>query len=110
VLVNVMANAADAIDGRRTGASTITAERAGRRACASSRARLRPGVPAALRERIFDPFFSTKGVGKRAGAGLSISYNIIKDFGGDLSVVEPEAAAPSSASTCAPPTEESRAA
>jgi two-component system, NtrC family, C4-dicarboxylate transport sensor histidine kinase DctB len=49
-----------------------------------------PGVPAALRERIFDPFFSTKGVGRGLGLGLSISYNIIKDFGGDLSVVEPE--------------------
>lgn len=35
--------------------------------------------------KIFDPFFSTKGVGKGLGLGLSISYNIIKDFGGQLS-------------------------
>ena len=34
--------------------------------------------------QIFDPFFSTKGVGKGLGLGLSISYNIIRDFGGRL--------------------------
>ena len=43
-------------------------------------------MPVAIAERIFDPIFSTKGVGKGLGLGLSISYNIIKDFGGDLSV------------------------
>ena len=37
-------------------------------------------------ERIFDPFFSTTGVGKGLGLGLSISYNIVHDFGGTLSV------------------------
>ena len=42
--------------------------------------------PTAIRERIFDPFYSTKGVGKGLGLGLSISYNIVKDFGGRLSV------------------------
>jgi hypothetical protein len=39
-----------------------------------------------LQPRIFDPFFSTKEVGKGLGLGLSISYNILRDFGGELMV------------------------
>ena len=35
--------------------------------------------------KIFDPFYTTKGVGQGLGLGLSISYNIIKDFGGTIS-------------------------
>jgi two-component system NtrC family sensor kinase len=36
--------------------------------------------------KIFDPFFSTKEPGKGTGLGLSVSYNIIKEHGGDISV------------------------
>jgi hypothetical protein len=45
-----------------------------------------PGVAPAIADRIFDPFFTTKQVGSGLGLGLSISYNIMKDFGGDLRV------------------------
>lgn len=44
------------------------------------------GVAPAVAQRIFDPFYTTKGVGRGLGLGLSISYNIIKDFGGSLTV------------------------
>ena len=44
------------------------------------------GVAPAIADRIFDPFFTTKTVGSGLGLGLSISYNIMKDFGGDLRV------------------------
>ncbi len=43
-----------------------------------------PGIPPDLVDIIFDPFYTTKEVGKGLGLGLSISYNIIKDFGGQL--------------------------
>ncbi len=45
-----------------------------------------PGIKIAEKDAIFDPFYTTKKVGKGLGLGLSISYNIIKDFGGNIDV------------------------
>jgi signal transduction histidine kinase len=46
-----------------------------------------PGVPEDVRERIFNPFFTTKPIGEGTGLGLSISYNIIvKDHNGEMSL------------------------
>jgi len=35
---------------------------------------------------LFDPFYTRKTIGKGLGLGLSIAYNIIKDFGGSIRV------------------------
>jgi CheY-like chemotaxis protein len=43
------------------------------------------GIPKNILTRIFDPFFSTKGVNGN-GIGLSVSYKIIKDHGGSIKV------------------------
>ncbi len=42
------------------------------------------GISEADLPRIFDPFFTTKEVGQGLGLGLSITFNIIKDFGGEI--------------------------
>lgn len=85
VLVNIISNAADAVEGLPDRSIELCVRRAGDPVVISIRDH-GPGVPDAIAARIFDPFFSTKGVGKGLGLGLSISYNIVKDFGGSLSV------------------------
>ena len=84
VLVNIISNAADAVEGLDERTIELTARKKGGRVTISVRDH-GPGVAPAIAERIFDPFFTTKGVGKGLGLGLSISYNIVKDFGGSVS-------------------------
>jgi two-component system C4-dicarboxylate transport sensor histidine kinase DctB len=84
VLVNVISNAADAVEGQENRTIALSARRDGGKVSIIVRDH-GPGVPPAILDRIFDPFFSTKGVGNGLGLGLSISYNIVKDFGGSLS-------------------------
>ncbi len=85
VLVNIITNAADAVEGLDDRRIHVSAERRDDKIILTVRDH-GPGVPAAIADRIFDPFYTTKGVGKGLGLGLSISYNIVKDFGGSLSV------------------------
>lgn len=44
------------------------------------------GMEKTVIERVFDPFFTTKDVGKGMGLGMSISYGIIKDHNGTLTI------------------------
>ena len=45
------------------------------------------GIPASIRQKIFQPFFTTKPTGEGTGLGLSLSYDIItKGHGGTLTV------------------------
>jgi two-component system NtrC family sensor kinase len=48
------------------------------------------GIPEEDLGRIFDPFYSTKEVGKGSGLGLSIVYGIIEQHGGEISVASEE--------------------
>lgn len=86
VLVNILSNAIDAMEGIEGPREIlVSAHVEDGRAVLAIRDH-GPGVAPQLAERIFDPFFSTKGVGKGLGLGLSISYNIVHDFGGRLAV------------------------
>lgn len=42
------------------------------------------GIPDSIREKIFQPFFTTKPTGQGTGLGLSLSYDIVKAHGGEL--------------------------
>ena len=45
-----------------------------------------PGIPAKVKDKIFQPFFTTKPTGQGTGLGLSLSYDIIKAHGGQILV------------------------
>jgi len=44
------------------------------------------GIPGSIKEKIFQPFFTTKPTGQGTGLGLSLSYDIVKVHGGELKV------------------------
>jgi len=85
VLVNLLINALDAVEGRVGASVTVTLE------MVAGQAVLRvsdtgPGIAPDDLPRVVEPFFSTKISGEGLGLGLSISRAILAEFGGDLSV------------------------
>src|SRR6201999_819601 len=83
VIVNLVRNALDAVG--QTDRPRINLKvRATQDMAFISVADNGPGIPSELIERIFDPFMTTKPVGKGLGLGLSISYGIVQDFRGRI--------------------------
>ncbi len=83
VLINLLLNAANAVPpGGRINVETVD--------CGGDGVEVRVrdngvGIPAALLTRVFDPFFTTD-PRHGTGLGLSVSYGIIRHYGGDISV------------------------
>jgi signal transduction histidine kinase/ligand-binding sensor domain-containing protein len=45
-----------------------------------------PGIPLEIRDKIFQPFFTTKPTGQGTGLGLSLAYDIVKAHGGEIKI------------------------
>ncbi|MCK5194163.1 MAG: response regulator, partial [Desulfobulbaceae bacterium] len=45
------------------------------------------GIPLEIRDRIFDPYFTTKAKGEGTGLGLSVVHGIVKDHGGGIHLI-----------------------
>lgn len=85
VFVNLFTNAIDAMKDAPEPRLLIhaTSDDGGVQVCVQDTG---PGVPAEVLENVFDPFYSTKDVGEGMGLGLSITYGIIRRFGGVITV------------------------
>jgi PAS domain S-box-containing protein len=98
VLINLCINARDAMGGE--GAITVAVRAAPEKAgvCTSCRQKFAgrfvelavrdagPGIVPAVVDRMFEPFYSTKGVGKGSGMGLSMVHGIVHEHGGHVVV------------------------
>ena len=88
VIMNLVSNAIDACEqGGRVVVKSLAADGEVRIVVEDDGS----GIEPAIREQIFNPFFTTKPVGVGTGLGLSISYGIVQDHGGTIEVEsEPE--------------------
>ncbi|MCM8739867.1 PAS domain-containing sensor histidine kinase [Pseudomonas koreensis] len=98
VLINLMVNARDALLGKREADRDFQPWIAVYAECDEHVVRLwvednGGGIDPRLLERIFEPFFTTKPVGVGTGLGLSVSYGIVDNMGGRLSVRNGDAGA-----------------
>jgi signal transduction histidine kinase len=82
-LLNLLLNAADACAGKghvtvrarsRDGGVSVTVEDDG------------PGVEASVQERLFEPFVTTKDVGKGTGLGLAVCRGLVEAVGGAITL------------------------
>jgi CheY-like chemotaxis protein len=98
VVLNLCINARDSMRG--SGAIRIALKPAARirAVCASCRQKVDgnivelsvrdtgPGIPSTVMDRMFEPFYSTKDVGRGSGMGLSLAHGIVHEHGGHILV------------------------
>ncbi len=80
-ILNLVSNAIDATD--ENGSITISAGQTGQ-SFSIAVADDGHGIPDSIRDRVLEPFFTTKAVGQGTGLGLSITYSIAKKHQGEL--------------------------
>lgn len=89
VVVNLISNALDAMTDLKEPKIDISIINQGREVHLTVRD-YGSGLDSDAMKYLFDPFYTTKDPGKGLGLGLSISYNIIRDFDGNLSAANHE--------------------
>jgi signal transduction histidine kinase/CheY-like chemotaxis protein len=93
VFLNLIANATQALDDRTFDEASIQVSiesTDNARVCVKIRDN-GPGIPAAVRDSMFEPFVTTKPLGAGTGLGLFISRGILSAMGGSLAFETPEA-------------------
>ncbi|MCM2403736.1 ATP-binding protein [Rhizobium sp. S153] len=90
VLVNLIANALDAVADRQNGWVEITTRQRGDSVeiVVSDNG---PGIAETEMNKVFEPFFTTKDVGEGTGLGLWITFTIVQDYNGEITVRNNEA-------------------
>ncbi|RJP76600.1 MAG: GAF domain-containing protein [Candidatus Zixiibacteriota bacterium] len=83
MLMNLIINAAHALEDQGRGTLSVGTEVHGDKAVVYVEDS-GPGIPEAVRAKIFEPYFTTKGEGKGTGLGLSIVKNIVRVHDGEL--------------------------
>jgi len=84
VWTNLIVNSLDAIDGN--GTITITTRRSTTGGVVVDIADDGPGIPPEQQSRVYEPFFTTKGVGEGSGLGLDIVRRIVAGHRGDITL------------------------
>lgn len=91
VFINLLVNARDAIDDKCSERQCTPRDRiitmrtrSNTRHVVAEVVDTGPGIPKDVLGRIFEPFFSTKEVGRGTGLGLSICYDIVTDYDGTI--------------------------
>ena len=85
VLMNLIVNAQQALKGA-PGTVTVATRAIDNDSVEVSVADTGPGIPKEIQAKIFEPFFTTKPTGQGTGLGLSVSFGIVKDHAGEISI------------------------
>lgn len=88
VFLNLISNARDALDeverNKELIIETRAEQRAGRTWVVAGVRDTGPGIPPEILDKVMEPFFTTKPVGRGTGLGLSLCFKIVEDHGGML--------------------------
>jgi two-component system sensor histidine kinase HupT/HoxJ len=84
ILINLIQNALDVMERQKQKLLTISSDKDEKEVWIRIHDN-GPGIAEGDMNKLFDPFYTTKEVGKGTGLGLYISYGLARDMGGDLS-------------------------